>query len=267
MKLHILSDLHLEHAHHAPSLSAAEADVVLLAGDIATGTRALSWAASAYPDQPVLMVPGNHEFYGYDMATWHERAAKAQQAYPSVQMLQCLSVLLADTPGKPPVRVLGATLWTDFDLYPQMPHAIAGPRVAAALNDFRAITHQGKLLRWEEVRNIHMTQLAWLRSQAEQANERGEKLVVMTHHAPSLKSSSAQYVTDVVSAGFASNLEDFARRHVDLWVHGHMHNSSDYQLGHCRVVANPRGYPRRNKSSFTSPFENPRFDPDLIVEI
>lgn len=30
---------------------------------------------------------------------------------------------------------------------------------------------------------------------------------------------------------------------VKLWVHGHMHNASDYVIGDTRVVCNPKGYP------------------------
>jgi predicted phosphodiesterase len=32
------------------------------------------------------------------------------------------------------------------------------------------------------------------------------------------------------------------RPQIRLWVHGHMHNASDYMLGTTRVVCNPRGY-------------------------
>ena len=27
-----------------------------------------------------------------------------------------------------------------------------------------------------------------------------------------------------------------------LWIHGHMHNRSDYMIGDTRIVCNPRGY-------------------------
>jgi hypothetical protein len=48
----------------------------------------------------------------------------------------------------------------------------------------------------------------------------------------------------------------------DLWVHGHMHESSDYQIGQCRVVCNPCGYMTRSGT-----VENRRFDPNFIVEL
>ena len=42
-----------------------------------------------------------------------------------------------------------------------------------------------------------------------------------------------------------------------LWVHGHTHDSCDYQVGVTRVVCNPRGYEDENK----------RFDPELVVTV
>jgi len=45
-------------------------------------------------------------------------------------------------------------------------------------------------------------------------------------------------------------------------LHGHVHDSFDYQIAGCRVVANPAGY-------WHSYFglENKQFNPNLIVEI
>ena len=63
MRLRILSDLHLEHYAQGLDLPDVEADAVILAGDIYTGTQGLVWAAERFAGVPVLYVPGNHEFY------------------------------------------------------------------------------------------------------------------------------------------------------------------------------------------------------------
>ena len=62
MRLHILSDLHLEFEPFTPP--AVEADAVILAGDVSTGRNGLKWALKSFPDRPVIYVLGNHEFYG-----------------------------------------------------------------------------------------------------------------------------------------------------------------------------------------------------------
>ncbi len=64
MKLNILSDVHLSQGPLAPP--ATDADVVILAGDIARPQEAIAWACGFA--KPVLYVPGNHEFYGGSIA-------------------------------------------------------------------------------------------------------------------------------------------------------------------------------------------------------
>ena len=48
----------------------------------------------------------------------------------------------------------------------------------------------------------------------------------------------------LMNGAFHSDLSEFIldRPQIRLWVHGHMHNVSDYMLGTTRVVCNPRGY-------------------------
>ncbi|MFZ2388388.1 MAG: metallophosphoesterase, partial [Polaromonas sp.] len=57
MKLNILSDLHLSCG--ILEIPRSDADVVILAGDIARPQDAVNWALGF--DKPVLYVPGNHE--------------------------------------------------------------------------------------------------------------------------------------------------------------------------------------------------------------
>lgn len=48
---------------------------------------------------------------------------------------------------------------------------------------------------------------------------------------------------------------------VQLWIHGHTHDSFDYRLNGTRVLCNPRGYARDGVN------ENALFDPQLVVEV
>ena len=61
MKLHILSDLHIEFGPF--TLPNTDADVVILAGDIHVGTRGIEWATRAIEGKEVIYVIGNHEYY------------------------------------------------------------------------------------------------------------------------------------------------------------------------------------------------------------
>ena len=60
MKIHVLSDLHLEFQGFSPT--SHDADVVVLAGDIDLLARGVEWANKTF-DCPVIYVAGNHEYY------------------------------------------------------------------------------------------------------------------------------------------------------------------------------------------------------------
>lgn len=62
MKLHILTDLHLEFGPFYPPET--DADLVILAGDTDVGTKGITWAKEAFIGKQVVYVPGNHEYYG-----------------------------------------------------------------------------------------------------------------------------------------------------------------------------------------------------------
>ena len=62
MRVHIMSDLHLEFAPFQPYR--VDADVIVLAGDVHTGENGIKWILQTFPDRPVIYVLGNHEFYG-----------------------------------------------------------------------------------------------------------------------------------------------------------------------------------------------------------
>src|SRR5690606_33614175 len=73
MKILLLSDLHLSvQPLDAP---ATDADVVVLAGDLARPPAAMEWARQFC--QPTLFVAGNHEFYGSDLVSTYDRLREA----------------------------------------------------------------------------------------------------------------------------------------------------------------------------------------------
>lgn len=266
MRLRILSDLHLEYFECTPP--AVKADAVLLAGDIATGNAAIYWAADTFGSAgaPIIYVPGNHDFYGSDVDAWYASAARCAEVH-GILLGDRLSHRLEKV-GETPVRVLGTTLWTDFALFGDERVNECGALTEHALRnaDYGRISYQGRMLRWADTKAFHERMLAWLKQECIKAAAAGEKVVVVAHHAPSIMSSAPKYQRNLVTAGFASNLEEFIAEYVDLFVHGHMHNSSDYRKGRCRVIANPRGYPLYPNNPATK-FENPQYNPSLVVEV
>ncbi len=247
MKLLVLSDLHLEFGpFQSPE---TDADVVILAGDISVGLDGLAWVAAAFPDLPVIYVPGNHEFYHHDLDLL---AAMKVQAPDHVHVLDNDVIEIGG------VRFLGAILWTDFCLFGETERYFCLQHANRAMNDFNVIRHHGRRFTAQQSVELHHYSREWLSHMLTEGH--GSETVVVSHHVPSPRSCHPRFQNDRLSAAFVSDLETLmdGDRAV-LWVHGHSHDSFDYSINGTRVLCNPRGY---------TPFAlNPAFDPEMIVEV
>lgn len=112
MIIHLLSYIHLEFGDlPAPTGSGAQADLHLLAGDIGVGAQGLMWTIKNLPG-PTAYVFGNHEHYGNNPLSTSISLARQASIGSHVSVLEMNEMLLI-----PGARVLGTTLWTDFELF------------------------------------------------------------------------------------------------------------------------------------------------------
>lgn len=283
MKLLVLSDLHLEFGEPYTVPEGLEFDAVILAGDISCpGSRAVQWAKleSTFGGRPVVLVPGNHEFYGREIEA-ELKEMKAVAVDSNVHILDRDCVVLDG------VRFAGCILWTDFQLPVRGPGGqlesniesnieLAMRSAGERLNDFRVIEIEAqaatrtnrpdkyrpvrRLLRPADTLAMHWIDRDWLRRQL--LEPFGGPTVVVTHHAPALGSVAERYAEDWLTPSFVSGLPASFFEVPQLWVHGHTHSPLDYLEGGCRVVSNPRGYKLRNGN-----FENQSFDRGFVVEV
>lgn len=253
MRIRILSDLHREFGHMA--LPLAEADVVVLAGDIDRGVRGVAWARMAFPGVPVLYVAGNHEHYDERIGRLHEKLREAA-AGSNVHILENQTFELKG------YRFFGATLWTDFNLFGDRATAmLAAGAKERGMNDYRKIRRRDTgRLQPKHTAMLH----ADSRLALSQFLDRGdrERSIVVTHHAPSLRSLPEQKHAEPISAAYASNLDDLMdEKGPALWVHGHIHTPRDYRMEKTRIVNNAQGYPGEGLSKQRG------FRDDLVVEL
>lgn len=246
MRVHIISDLHMEFAPFQPNK--VDADVVVLAGDVHNGLNGIKWLLKTFREQPVIYVLGNHEFHG-------QKTPKLISGVKELARGSNVHVLENDAVEIGNVTFLGATLWTDFRLNGDA--ALAEAVAQTGMTDFQRInvTPSGRRFRPKDARQIHIKSMNWL---ARQVRARGKNVVVVTHHAPSVQSIPLGFCNHWLNPAFASNLESFvARSGVKLWIHGHVHSRSDYVVGTTRIVANPRGFRG----------ETTGFDPRLALKV
>jgi hypothetical protein len=277
MRLQVLSDLHLERYPDFMPRSAEAVDVLVLAGDIGSyqagsrltdtdfGLTRFSPGKSGGRWPRVLFVPGNHEYDGLDFDATRVRLRHACEAL-GIEWLDQEQIEIG------PVRFVGSTLWADFEALAQAEatetrrHQALGKAFRAANFYLRKNTtlRGGQPMLAEDMRTLALECQQWLG--AALARPFAGSTVVVTHFAPSLRSSDPRYGMSPGTAGFCNALDGMLA-HAQLWIHGHLHCPVDYvststvsgQPTRCRVVANPRGYHGKG--------EQAQFRESFVVEV
>jgi predicted phosphodiesterase len=253
VKIQLMSDLHLEvHPDFRPG-PAADAQLLVLAGDIGSYQAGSRLAGDDFGlerfsprhgwPMPVLYVPGNHEYDNLDFDATHARL-RATCERLGITWLE-REVLVIEG-----VRFIGTTLWSDFDALLTESDRLAGPGKVLKRREkaFRAAnfylqkakaTRHGQAWMAEGWREQALLCIDWLRQAL--AVPFDGTTVVVTHFAPSLRSADPRYGMVPGTAGFCNSLDDLLPR-AQLWIHGHLHHQQDYVAEGCRVVANTLGY-------------------------
>lgn len=258
MRIHVLSDLHLEHCAEIEGVNPEKIapspgyDVLVLAGDIDQGWRAMPRYGGN--NIPVIYVAGNHEFYN-----GHVNRV-------NIELRQCartvgINYLCEDALVIDGVRFLGTTLWTDFALYAGRERESMNA-ARRGISDFSWIRTSSGFFTPEQSVLMHRTARQWLGEQLTQPFD--GPTVVVTHHGPSAQSTAAEFSGHPLNPSFTSDLNELAGL-ADVWIHGHVHSSCDYDWNGTRVVANPRGYPLRRVPPLQ--WENSDFNPDFFIEV
>ena len=148
------------------------------------------------------------------------------------------------------VLIFGGTMYTDFNLYN---NSLLSQRVAERyMNDFRYVYTTKDL---PNIRKVNPDDyIEWFNEFKKKlffavkvANHNNCDMIILTHFAPSKKSISKKYNDfKELNPAYASDLSNYIRNHscIKLWVHGHMHDSFDYNIKQCRVICEPYGYSR-----------------------
>ena len=230
MNIKLLSDIHLEfdNPYHP-----GEGEVLILAGDITTVDPVKKDAAffktAADNFNRVFYIPGNHEYYYSDINdAWRIISDQIDDRIVTLNnSSQCYNG----------VHFVGSTLWTSMNDCNRTTMC----EIAQVMNDYHVISNGDRTLSATDIYLRHDDSMSWL----EQAlpTLRGD-VVMITHHAPHLRSVEAPGYGSRMMHAYASDLEDFIRKYnnIRLWCHGHAHRRNDYMVGTTRILANPVGY-------------------------
>lgn len=275
------SDLHSEHNGFIKGLERAEGDVLILAGDILevahlddgphsyltleTCAFARHLITNVFPRyRRVIYVFGNHEHYNF-LITQSHRVAGLWFEENGAQNLELLEDAWCVVDN---VVIYGCTLWSDLsDDYSRhvVEHGMPDYRhiklfERAAVPDIpleQRITHNAfGSITAAYTHNLHQRSIskleAFLAHRRNTQDLADKKLIIVTHHAPSLRSNIQAHEYRPMGAGYASPLDGLIGRHSEIcvWVHGHTHRSMRYRIGATRIITNQLGYAEEALKTF-----------------
>jgi Icc-related predicted phosphoesterase len=243
----------------ALAASYVHCDVIVAAGDIGDGAKAVDFLKMAFPEKPVIFVPGNHEYWGSEMFTVQKKMELGCEG-TNIHFMHDGNKTI-EIEG---VRFCGATLWTDYKLTGS---EYAMNEAERLMNDFRKIRvlkgGGGRLgvpggayskVKPGHFAQFHADHLRSIKKEMARALEDDAILVVVSHHAPSSESlvfdSERDHlrewgpVFEAHDVCYASHLDHLFEgdEAPSYWIHGHTHVAVDYRVGNTRVVSNPKGY-------------------------
>jgi hypothetical protein len=236
-----------------PSMKGEEDMVLVLAGDIIAQIPV--WVNSVLDiytpwlvdlcqrHMHVIYVMGNHEPYGSTMGTVTRYLQKHIGSQHSVMESRCKNFTILDneTIVVEDVTFIGGTKWT-----PIKPTNVGF--ALSAMSDYTEIGSDSPLLSFTPllVSSLYDEFSKFLEYELRHT---AGKVVVVTHHAPSLESIDSEYLEKDYNDLYASKEDHLMLEYnPDVWIHGHLHTSCDYHVMdyeggmYTRVVCNPRGY-------------------------
>lgn len=256
-KIRVLSDLHLDVNKDYPLELEDKDTFTVICGDIAGEYEyAKEWLNNNIKNG--IIIEGNHILYNRDGLSLQELYKRYQKDYTldnNVTFLQNNHKVIDN------IVFVGCTLWTNYRLFGRL----STWQCERYMNDFRwgcyeecewtGLNSKFIKTKLEPKHCIHefYESLQYIDSVCEEYPN--NKIVVVTHHCPSIKCIDKFYSNDECTPAYASNLESFIKDHSNIvcWLCGHSHNQCDFEIDGCRVVMNCRGYCYRNEDKNFNP--------------
>lgn len=223
MKLAVASDIHIEE-NPLDRFDDQGADAIVLAGDIHASPNGLREFVQSLPlSIPKILVLGNHE---YDHWRFPALGFALDDYRVALRELANVHLLERERLDLGEVTILGAT---PLDRFPSRRPIESEHGLDARIDRRTARSPQ-------DPRGNHAV-VAPRATPLEEADGRRDA------HGALVRSFREGKPTGPIDGFFASNLDELMEQvGPALWIHGHLHNPSDYVVGRTRVVCNPRGY-------------------------
>jgi hypothetical protein len=189
-------------------------------------------------------VPGNHEYYRGVFNDDRETLIAEKRA--GVTFLDRGAAYFPHRTGQ--LRILGATLWTDYAVLGNAQAAMYHARTS--INDHRLISlTEGQPFRPEDALVEHRKSRDWLLDRLIEPHV--GPTIIVTHHVPHPAARHPNYPSnDPLMPVFCSDCSDLielaGEMRVAGWIFGHHHYCIDISIAGVRLLSAQLGYPREH---------------------
>lgn len=240
MKIQYCSDLHLEFPMNKKFMEQhpiePAGEVLILAGDILPfdlhkkQTAFVDFIADNF--EMVYWIPGNHEYYGYDLATVPDPLLEKLRS--NVWLINNQAVTYND------ISFICSTLWSKID-------PVNALDIQRNVSDFFSIRWQEKKFTTREFNQLHRQSVSFIQDAIKENST--AKNIVVTHHVPTLCQYPAQYRHSPLNGAFATELYDTIHDSgASYWIYGHHHsNIPAFAIGNTTMLTNQLGYVQQNE--------------------
>ena len=109
------------------------------------------------------------------------------------------------------------------------------------MNDFRQILYIGRRFTPADFNAEHGKCLDFIKRSV--AESTAERIVVVTHHLPTMAVVAPEHKGNLLNSAFATELGNFiADSRINAWIFGHSHANIDATIGNTRIDCNQLGY-------------------------
>jgi len=207
--IQVCSDLHLEYnditVDKFKEIVIPSASILVLAGDIGNPYKKIYEDFISYCSENfeyVLLITGNHEYYNNDIDLTNNKITYICNLYNNVKFLNNQAFEYDD------ILFIGSTLWS---------------YIPPNIDEVYQVNDYHKILNFtpQVCNQLYTNNLNYISEKLQ-----NNKCIIITHHAPSYKCISPEYINDPVNCCFANNL-DYLFDHENLvgWIYGHLHHN------------------------------------------
>jgi predicted phosphohydrolase len=240
MTIQYASDLHLEFSENKEFLRVNPiqpiGEILILAGDIVPFREIDKhkdfFDYLSHNFKKIYWVPGNHEYYGFDLA---DKCGTFNEAIRhNLFLINNLSLAVGA------IKFIFSSLWSRIS----EENAVA---IQHQLNDFTRIKYKNNPLKVTDYNGYHKESLHFL--ERELSLSKHPKKVVVTHHVPTFKNYPIQYRNSPLNEAFATELESLMEKTTPAcWIYGHNHsNIPNFTIGKTELCSNQLGYVAYNE--------------------